>query len=306
MSCYYPSLAIDRGINPLTGKRWIKFLPQRVDYSIKSLRVEHGSNLLLLPCGQCLACKVTKAKDWATRAVLEMKYHSNSCFLTLTYDDCHLPKDGKLVKKHLQDFFKHLRNWNYKFRYLACGEYGSITGRAHYHAIMFGVDFSQLYDIEEWSKGSDGQMLYHSNYLDSIWTFGRVVIGAASFESVAYVARYTTKKIGDDGSFILASNRPGLGVQYLIDNLDVILKTDAVYGDFGPLKTAPLPRYFNSYLRTNYPDEFEKLVQARVRNAKIANLSQQSELYLENLEQVFDYQAASLDGKLKKLKRGDL
>lgn len=306
MSCYYPSLAIDRGINPLTGKRLIKFLPRRVDYSIKSLREQYDSSLLLLPCGSCLACKCTKAKDWATRAVLEMKYHPASCFLTLTYNDESLPKNARLVKKHLQDFFKHLRNWDYKFRYLACGEYGSTTLRPHYHVILFGIDFSQLYDIEKWSKGSDGSQLYHSEHLDSIWKYGRVIIGEACYDSIAYVARYTTKKVGDDDSFVLASNRPGLGIQYLVDNLDVIIATDKVYGQFGQLNYAPLPRYFNSYLRTNYPDDFQKLVQVRVKTAKLLNLSQQSELFLENLEQVFDYQAASLDGKLKRLKRGDL
>jgi len=306
MSCYYPSLAVDYGINPLTGKRKIKFVGGRVDSNIQALRSKFGSSLLLLPCGSCLACKVTKAKDWAVRSVLEMQYHQSSVFLTLTYDDDHLPKSSSIVKSHLQEFFKHLRNWRLKFRYLACVERGETTNRLHAHVIMFGIDFSQLRDIEEWSKGSDGDKLYHSSWLDQRWKYGRVIIGQATYESVSYVARYTTKKVGDDDSFILASNRPGLGLPYLIDNLDIVLKTDKVYGNFGNVHFAPLPRYFNSYLRANYPEEFEKLVQERIRKVKMLNLAEMSELFVENLEEVFVYQSSQLDSRYKRLKRGVL
>lgn len=44
-----------------------------------------------IPCGQCLECRLNKAKEWAFRCVKEAKYHKNNIMITLTYDDEHIP-----------------------------------------------------------------------------------------------------------------------------------------------------------------------------------------------------------------------
>ena len=44
-----------------------------------------------LPCGKCLACHLNRACEKGIRAWHESKYHAESMFLTLTYDDKHLP-----------------------------------------------------------------------------------------------------------------------------------------------------------------------------------------------------------------------
>lgn len=44
-----------------------------------------------IPCGQCIGCRLDKSREWATRCALEMGLYEKNCFVTLTYDDDHLP-----------------------------------------------------------------------------------------------------------------------------------------------------------------------------------------------------------------------
>lgn len=124
-----------------------------------------GQSVVTVPCGKCVMCKVARSREWATRIIHESRYHKESVFLTLTYDDLHLPSDLSLHKKHLRNYFKRLRKKlePRKIKVLACGEYGDPdevwqryekTGvldenywvylargfaRPHYHAIILGV-----------------------------------------------------------------------------------------------------------------------------------------------------------------------
>ena len=63
--------------------------------------------------------------------------------------------------------------------------------RPHYHALIFGYDFP---DKKLWSV-RDGNSVYTSDFLDDVWQQGIAAIGDLTFESAAYVARYTVKKI---------------------------------------------------------------------------------------------------------------
>ncbi len=59
-------------------------------------------------------------------------------YVTLTYNQEHLPPGGNLVPEHLVGYLKRLRkNTKSTFKYLACGEYGDKKGRPHYHLIIF-------------------------------------------------------------------------------------------------------------------------------------------------------------------------
>jgi len=118
--------------------------------------------------------------------------HSECCFITLTYDDKHLPHGGSLYKCHFQNFMKLLRKRvGNPIQYFMCGEYGENFGRPHYHAILFGVDFP---DKVLW-KTSEAGNTYTSAVLEKLWHRGFCTIGAMTYESAAYVARYTFKKI---------------------------------------------------------------------------------------------------------------
>ncbi len=118
--------------------------------------------------------------------------HIDNSFITLTYDDDHLPSDGSLRAADLQKFFKRLRKSlsPHKIRFYGCGEYGEQFKRPHYHAIIFGYDFPD----KEFHSKENGNPIFHSPELAKIWPFGFNTVGHVSYESAAYVARYVTKK----------------------------------------------------------------------------------------------------------------
>lgn len=152
----------------------------------------------------------------------ETQMHKQNTFVTLTYDDKHLPENGSLVPKHLQKFLKRLRKQTkLKLRFYASGEYGEEKQRPHYHLIIFGCDFE---DKQFYKYGKTGLPVYTSATLHKIWTAGQATIGNVTFESAAYVARYTCKKItgdkaaehykGKEPEFGRMSRRPGIGAEW--------------------------------------------------------------------------------------------
>lgn len=126
------------------------------------------------------------------RCVHEASLHAQNSFLTLTYDDQHLPKDGSLQKPDLQKFLKRLRARlaGKTIRYYACGEYGDHTQRAHYHVCLFGHDFTDKVHFRRIGEHN----LYISETLNEVWGNGHTSIGSLTFETAAYTARYVTKK----------------------------------------------------------------------------------------------------------------
>lgn len=194
-----------------------------------------------LPCGQCIGCRLEYSRQWAIRCLHEASLHEDSIFLTLTYDDDHLPIDGSLTHRHYQLFAKRLRK-HLPFRYYMCGEYGENYGRPHYHALLFGLRFPDA----ERSTWSDDVMV--SETCNKLWGKGACGIGEVSFESAAYVARYTVKKVTGERAashyeslnpltgeihsiapeYCQASRRPGIGTGYYQRYKEETYRTDRV------------------------------------------------------------------------------
>lgn len=146
---------------------------------------------LKVSCGQCIGCRLEKSLQWAIRCVHEGSLYERNCFITLTYDEQHLPENGTLVKADFQKFMKRLRKrYGAGVRYFMCGEYGEKGGRPHYHAILFNFEFSDL----EVARIERGIPLYKSASLSRLWPQGISRVGKLTFESAAYVARYCLKK----------------------------------------------------------------------------------------------------------------
>lgn len=170
----------------------------------------------IVPCGRCLGCLSKKRRDWSMRLSQELKIASSASFLTLTYDDENLPKTLKLLgkdkkgslpfdndfkvvdcldKNHLQKYFKRVRKLTPKLKYYAVGEYGSVTKRPHYHAIVFNADPEVLAD--KWEEGITHQ-------------------GTVTDESIKYVTKYLiNEELVDNPIKPFAIMSKGLGKIYL-------------------------------------------------------------------------------------------
>jgi len=135
-----------------------------------------SSSSLLLPCGSCVGCRLSRAREWAIRNSLEFVRHRDSCFVTLTFSDAKLPPS--LDKSHLQWFFKRLRKRMppSSLRFFACGEYGERFGRPHYHALLYGTSDASL--------------------VERAWDGGFATIDAITPGRISYAAGYCAKKVG--------------------------------------------------------------------------------------------------------------
>lgn len=143
--------------------------------------------------------------------MLELLAHPVASFVTLTYDDEHLPPRGSVSRLHWRQFTNGIG-----YRYFGCAEYGEKRGRPHYHLVLYGLDprEAESFSIRRWSRGQ-----VHVGY-------------DVGLHVARYVAAYTVKKMtaakneaqveflaGREPEFARMSRRPALGwpgVQFLV------------------------------------------------------------------------------------------
>ncbi len=194
-----------------------------------------------VPCGKCIECAQDYTREWTFRILDEMSKYDKSCFLTLTYDSEHLPSDGSLVKRDYQLFLKRFRKNVCAVRYFGCGEYGGLKLRPHFHIILFGYYPDDAYF---WCKSKSGEALFRSPTIEKLWPFGFSYVGAVSFSSAKYCAKYLQKYLfendvrlkGKQRPFTFMSTHPGIGGDYTR-----CLSTDKLYEAGKWVKT---PRYY--------------------------------------------------------------
>ena len=286
MSCFHPSLAVDLGIpNIESGKRQIKFLSRyRVDWNLEKYRSLYGDSLLLLPCGHCIGCLQDYRQTWAVRILLESMNHEANSFITLTYNDSCLPSDNKPHRSEFVKFFKRLRKAiNVPVKVFYSGEKGERSGRAHYHAVIFGYDFPDKVLHGRTAKGS---LIWRSPILEKCWPFGMSSVGEVEPGSACYVAQYCDKKKLtriDDGSFIGMSRRPGIGFSNF--NLNWF-KSDTIYNALGE---SSIPRFYKKMFEGLNPDsyqEYKNVVIDRMRQRQFSWTKYQ----VRNEEEALSYQ----------------
>jgi len=276
MTCFHPLQAYKLGSKP-NGKASIVFkFPIGVDL-VEELKV---------PCGRCIGCRLERSRQWAVRCLHESKSHEDNCFITLTYDDEHLPRDRSLDVKVFQDFVKRMRKKVGKFRYFHCGEYGEKEFRPHFHACIFGYDFPDKKFLKRTNTGSN---LYRSDILEKLWTFGFSSIGSVTFESAAYVARYIVKKVNgieaeshylnmnnfvceDTGEiypkkpeYTTMSRRPGIGSIWFDKFQSDVFPSDEVIVRGKQMRP---PKYYDGKLEMINPGLFEVIKASRVEEAE--------------------------------------
>ena len=247
-----------------------------------------------LPCGQCIGCRLEYARQWAVRCVHEAQLHEKNCFLTLTFNNENLSPNLSLDKSDFQKFMKRLRKKyprdSYgRISYYMCGEYGENFGRPHYHACIFGFDFP---DKVLWKTTKDGQKLYTSEILQSLWqNQGYCVIGDVTFESAAYVARYITKKIkgksADDyyngrlPEYTACSRRPSIGLEWIQKFHSDVYNYDELICRGKKMRPS---RYYDKFYEKNFPDSYSEIKQSREDSVHLQALSSESDLSRMNVK----------------------
>lgn len=239
MPCYHPLPGWYSKERNASGKRSIVF---SIEQGFKDRKVE-------VPCGTCIGCRLERARQWAVRCMHEAKLWESNCFVTLTYDDAHVPKDMSLRPRDFVLFMKRLRHEAPGVRFLQCGEYGDKYARPHHHAILFNCGFADRVRL----KYKDGVQLWKSERLDSLWGQGFCTIGEVTFQSAGYVARYSLKKVLGPAAdlhygarvpeYMTMSRRPGIGHDWVVKYMSDYYPSDEVVVDG---KVCKPPRYYDT------------------------------------------------------------
>lgn len=233
--------------------------------------------------------------------------HLSNSYITLTYNDEHLPANASLDVTDWQKFMKRLRKKHGKMRFFHCGEYGDVDNRPHFHACLFGFQFG---DLRIWKQNKNGDSVYRSRQLEEIWTspetgkvMGFCTVGQVSFQSAAYVARYIMKKVngkkaadhymGKKPEYVTMSRKPGLATSWIRKYWKDVYPHDYVVTSDGRKRRTP--SFYDRYYEKLDPDGFS-LVHAR---RKLATKNHAEDNSPERLA----VREAVLSSKLIQLKR---
>lgn len=169
---------------------------------------------IAVPCGRCADCQRVKKNEWFFRAYQEYRYYRDKLnghvyFVTLTYDNAHLPQmplpDGSSTsafnRNHIRNFIKYLRIYlkrrgiiSKDIKFLVCSEYGENTKRPHYHALLF---FPFYLDN-----------LSFQHLMQSVWQHGFIVCSKLGWEitspaGIRYASKYICKDIAFENRTML-------------------------------------------------------------------------------------------------------
>ena len=295
-----------------------------------------------VPCNHCYACSLKYSQEIATLAMCECKKSEHNYFITLTYDKEHLPfkKELKikekgtdniityfnneelkptLIPEHMHTFIHNLRQYMERtkdhkgIKYIYCGEYGETTQRPHYHLILMNCPLN-IEDFYDFHVDKNFKAHWKSKEIENYWDKGMIDIAECEWSSVAYVARYTAKKVAANydkqkmysecriPEFLRRSTK--LGEEYYKENKDKIYKTDeiimkTVKGNIGNAKP---PRYFDKLYEKEHPREMTLIKLSREKEHMRKEQAQQA-LTDATDKQMMIMQMQNVAKKMSMLKR---
>lgn len=173
-------------------------------------------------CRDCATCLESHAQFWSMRFEHETERHRDldnevvGEFMALTFAPEHLPRHGLLPGRDpLVAFLRELRE-RYdpirthpvtkkrqrrgRFSFIACGEYGTLGGRPHYHVALLGKrwDDAQRFPWPLVGRQKEEDRVFSHPELQELWPYGQVrtrfIEGGA--KAAAYVAKYALKGAG--------------------------------------------------------------------------------------------------------------
>lgn len=233
-----------------------------------------------VPCGRCPSCLQRRASSWAFRIAMEAVISDSASFITLTYDNDHVPitdrKFMNLSKRDVQLFIKRLRflhpKGHKRIRYYCAAEYGSSTHRPHYHLIMFDVDVELL---------------------EAAWQLGQVHVGNVEHASISYTVKYISKgrtvpaHKNDDRQpeFSLMSKK--MGLKYLTPEMVDYHHQDLTRNYItleGGIKIA-MPRYYR-----------DRIFSAEQKDKQAKSIAAMCELQEQARKDAYKLRIGSMDG----------
>lgn len=238
-----------------------------------------------VPCSKCPACTSRRVSAWSFRIMQEYKRSTSAQFITLTYDNSNVPitprgfmslhettyeyriaRRGKnrgnnilaQIDSHLQSFFKRLRKAQFgnqasNIKYYACGEYGGITNRPHYHCILFNAKLELIQEA---------------------WNMGQIHYGEVNEASVGYTLKYMCKPSripmhkNDDRVPEYALMSKKLGDNYITPEIikwHHADKNNRMYCNLEDGKKITMPRYYKEKIY----DETERILIGAYNYAKM-------------------------------------
>lgn len=270
-------------------------------------------------CSRCVGCLQARSAGWALRCWHESQlYGADNAFLTLTISDDHLPPGGSLSVDAIQRFVKRLRKSvdalepGRRIRFLEVGEYGSKSGRGHYHALIFNWRFP---DRTYYSKSPSGEKLFDSAQLSKVWPFGQALLGDVNERSAAYCAGYCMSVLEqariesrvplidpETGEifhripqFSTRSSKPGIGAGWFERHWQDCFPHDYCVTADG--KQVPVPDYYLKLLKRMNPAMWAEVKEKREREAllsmaepdnSIRRLRDREQVALANLKRLAD------------------
>lgn len=262
-------------------KIWINQKTGVYQYKFDKYCVE--DKYIIIPCKKCAACQENYKSELALRAIHELAYTEESMFITLTVAPEHMEEvfpGSNLRHRPFQLFMKRFRTYltrKYgdkapKIRYLMCGEYGAEKNRPHYHAIIFGYRFKDMYQWFDRGRDNSKFKLFRSFELEKLWKFGFSRIGNVSIESVKYLAKYVVKKYDElEERYVETTGeilkRPyivyprgrekgGLGYLYFLHNCEQMFARGFFINKNGMKQ--PIPRYYKRKFAELFPAEYRE------------------------------------------------
>lgn len=278
-------------------------------YAEHLLKDPYYRRVQVIPCGKCIGCRLEYSRDWATKGIYEAEMHKDNWFLTITYDNEHLPigdpvidpetgeekeplNSGTLKAADFTNFIKKVRTYyerkyNHKgIRFMGCGEYGSQSARSHYHSIMFNMPIPvEQMRFHEYNENHEP--MYRCIELEKIWGKGMIVAAEVNWNTCAYVARYITKKVGMptdkdyykklgiEPEFFRMSRKPGIGREYFEKHKDEIYKDDKVI----------IQKYKGGLMRIKPPKYYDKLYDLE-NHEKMEEIKEKRKKDQENISKV--------------------
>lgn len=189
-----------------------------------------GLNFATVPCGKCEECRKSIKNSWSFRLGVELEARKklgwSIGFLTLTYNDRHLPHVPKscmkkgfsklkvpcFSRKHLRDFIDNLRKRMYevnpeykennKLVYFGASEYGSSTQRPHYHVLLcwnssIGVDEMSMFNLvkRNWKHGFIFPRDFEGGIDGKGYEHKPFIVNASAYNAARYCGKYVCKDL---------------------------------------------------------------------------------------------------------------